>query len=79
MTAKSKRKAIKVGNNLWTKKKRKGNSKINDHIKRNMYTWIIRHPKVVPSPISNDCLKVVLYYQTEPQLFPKLLLQVSLR
>ena len=27
----------------------------------------------------NDCLKVVLYDQTEPQLVPKLLLQVSVR
>ena len=31
------------------------------------------------SQISNDCLKVVLYDQTEPQLVPKLLLQVSVR
>ena len=44
-----------------------------------MYTWIKRHPQVVQSPISNDCLKVVLYDQTEPQLVPKLLLQVSVR
>ena len=28
-----------------------------------MYTWITRHPEVVQSPISNDCLKVVLYDQ----------------
>ena len=44
-----------------------------------MYTWITRHPQVVQSPISNDCLKVMLYYQSEPQLVPKLLLQVSVR
>ena len=44
-----------------------------------MYTWIKRHPQVVQSPISNDCLKVVLYDQTEPQLVPKLLLQVYVR
>ena len=31
------------------------------------------------SPISNYCLKVVLYDQTEPTLVPKLLLQVSVR
>ena len=35
--------------------------------------------QVVQSPISNDCLKVVLDDQTEPQLVPKLLLQVSVR
>ena len=77
--AKSRRKAMKVGNSLWTKKKRKGHSKINEQIKSNLYTWITRHPEVVQSPISNDCLKVMLDGQTEPQLFPKLLLQVSVR
>ena len=44
-----------------------------------MYTWITHHPEVFQSAISNDCLKVVLYDQTEPQLVPKLLLQVSFR
>ena len=44
-----------------------------------MYTWITRHPQVVQSPIYNDCLKVVLDYQTEHKLVPKLLLQVSVR
>ena len=42
-----------------------------------MYTWITRHPEVVQLPISNDRLKRVLDDQTEPQLVPKLLLQVS--
>ena len=44
-----------------------------------MYTWITRHTQVVQSPISNDCLKVKLDDHTEPQIVPKLLLQVSLR
>ena len=57
--------------------KYKGYSKINEQIKRNLYTWITRHPQVVQSPIYNDCLKVMFDDQTEPQLFPKLLLQVS--
>ena len=61
------------------KTKQKGHSKINEQIKRNLYTWITRHPQVFQSPISNDCLKVVLYDQTEPQLVPKLLLHVSVR
>ena len=66
---------MKVCNSLWTKKtKRKGHSKINDQIKHNLYKWITRHPQVAQSPISNDCLKVVLDDQTEPQLGPKLLL-----
>ena len=70
---------MKVGNILWTKKtKRKGHSKINEQIKCNLYTWITHHPQVFQSPISNDCLKVMLYDQTEPQLVPKLLLQVPI-
>ena len=75
VAAKYKRTAMKVGNNLWAKKtKRKGHSKINEQIKRNLYTWITRHPQVVQSLISNDCLKVMLDDQTEPQLVPNLLL-----
>ena len=35
-----------------------------------------RHPKVVQSPIFNDCLKLIFDDQTEPQMVPKLLLQV---
>ena len=60
-------------------KNRKGHSKINEQIKRNLYTWITRHPQVVQSQISNDCLKVMLNDQKEPQTVPKLLLQVSVR
>ena len=60
VAAKSKRRAMNVGNIQWTNKtKRKGHSRINDQIKRNMYARITRHPKVVQSPISNDCLKVM--------------------
>ena len=59
-SAESKRRAIKVGNSLWTNKtKRKGHSKINNQIKRNLYAWITRQPQVVQSPISNDSLKVM--------------------
>ena len=69
---------MKVCNSLWTKKpKLKGYSKINEQIKSNLYTWITRHPQVVQSPISNDCIKVMFDDQTETQLVPKLLLSVS--
>ena len=61
------------------KSKRKGHSKIDEQIKRNLYTWITRHTQVVQSPIYNDCLKVLLDDQTEPQLVPKLLLSVYVR
>ena len=71
---------MKVGNSQWTNKiKQKGHSKINEHIKRNLYAWIKNHPQVVQSPISNDFLEVMLNDQTETQLVPKLLLQVSVR
>ena len=44
---KSKRKVMKFGNKLWTKKrKRKGHSTINDQIKRNLYTWITCHDEL---------------------------------
>ena len=80
VAAKSKRRAMKVGTILCTKKtKRKGHSKINYQIKHNLYARITRHPQVVQSPISNDCLKVMLDDQIEPQLVPKLLLQVYVR
>ena len=70
----------KVCNSLLiNSSKRKGHSKINEQIKRNVYTWITRHPQVVQSPISNDYLKFMLDDQTEPQLVPKSLLQVSIR
>ena len=40
---------------------------------------ITRHNQVVQSPISNDCLKVLFDDQIEPQLVPKLSLQMSVR
>ena len=39
----------------------------------------MHHPQVVQSPIANYCLKLKVDGYTEPQLFPKLLLQVSVR
>ena len=78
--AKSKRKAIKYGNTPFAfKKKRKGQSKISEEIRKSLYNCIIHHPQVVQSPIVNDCLKVKMYGYTEPQLVPKLLLHVSVR
>ena len=56
--------------------KAKINSKINDQIKESLYNWIIHHPQVVQSPIVNDCMKVNTDGHNEPQLSPKLLLQV---
>ena len=39
----------------------------------------MHNPQVVQSPIANDCLKMKIDCYTEPQLVPKLLLQVSIR
>ena len=44
-----------------------------------MYAWITRHPQVVQSPISNDCLKVMFGDQIEPKIVPKFLPHVSVR
>ena len=77
---KSKRKEIKYGNTPWAlKQKQKGHSKISEEIKKYLYNWVIHHPQVVQSPIANDFLKVKIYGYTEPQIVPKLLLQVSVR
>ena len=38
VAAESRRKTMKVCNSLWTKKNRKGHSKINEQIKLNLYT-----------------------------------------
>ena len=59
--------------------KTKGYSKINDQIKHNMYAWITHRPQVFQSPISNYCIKVIFDDQTEPQMVPKILLQLSVR
>ena len=78
--AKYKRKSIKYGNTPRALGiKRKGQSNIREEIKKSLYNCIIRHPEVVQSPIENDCLKFKMYGYTEPQLFPKLLLHVSVR
>ena len=44
---------------LWSSfPKRKVHTKINENIKKSLYNWILQHPQVVQSPISNECLKV---------------------
>ena len=78
--SKSKRKAIKFGNTPWSlKQKWKGYSKISEHINKSLYNWIMNNLQVVQPPIANNFLKVRIYGYTEPQLFPKSLLQVSVR
>ena len=77
VNSKSKRKVIKFGTTPWPlKQKRKGNSKINDQIKKSMYNWSMHHLQVVQSPIVNDCLKMIIGGHTEPQLVLELLLKI---
>ena len=73
-----KRKTIKLGTTQWAlKPKQKGNSKINNQIKKSLYNFIMHHPQVVQSPIFNDCQKVDIDGHTEPNFFPERLLQIS--
>ena len=59
--------------------KRRGHTKINDFLKIALYNFILQNPQVVQSPIDNDCIKLYIDGQGEPELFPKLLFQVSVR
>ena len=78
--AKYKRKEIKIGNKPWElKQNKKGNSEIDEQIKKYFLNWIMYHPQVVQSTIVNDCMKVKIDGNTEPQLVPKFLLEVSVR
>ena len=44
----SKRKEIEAGNTPWAvKTKQKIDSKINDQIKKSLYSWIMHHTQVV--------------------------------
>ena len=78
--AKSKRKEIRAGSNLWYNiPKRKVRTKVNEQVTSELYHWNTRHPEIVQSPIANDCLKINIDGQTTPQLVPNLLLQLSVR
>ena len=44
---------------LWSSTpKMRGHSKVNQQVRKSLYSWIIQHPGVVVSPIENNCLKV---------------------
>ena len=67
---KSKCKAIKSGTTpLALKQKKKWNSKINDHINKSLYNFIMHHPQVVQSPIVNNLPKVNTDGHTDRNLF----------
>ena len=56
---------------------RQGHTKINEKVKKALYNFIPQYPQVVQYPIANDCLKVHIDGQSETQVVPNLLLQVS--
>ena len=60
VAAKSRSKAIIVGNSLSTQKKTKRAFKSQRADQMYVYTWITRHPQVFQSPISNDCINFML-------------------
>ena len=63
---------------LWSSiTNRRRHTKINEPFKKICYNCILQHPQVVQSPIFNDCLKVSIYFHSEPQVVPKFPLQVS--
>ena len=77
---KSKRKLVISGSILWSSiPKSRRHKKINEQVKKSLYNWIIQHPQVVQSPISDYCLKFSIDDHSEPHLVPKLLPQVSVR
>ena len=64
---------------MGIEKKAKGGFKIDKQINKSRYNCIMRIPQVVQSSIVNDFLKVNIDGHTEPQLVPKILLQVYVR
>ena len=77
---KSKCKAIRAGIMLWSSiPNRRGYSKIDQQVKKALYNYIIKHPQVVVSSVSNDCLKLFIGGQVEPQLVTKLLFQLLVK
>ena len=54
---------------------------INDGVKSSLQKWILFHPHVIQYPITNDYIKVGLYYGNvgvSTELFQKSLLRVSI-
>ena len=69
---------IRIGNVLWSSiLKKRGHTKIIAYIKQALYSSVLHHPQAVQSPISNDCLKVSIYGQSETYILPKLLFKLS--
>ena len=54
----------------------KVHSKINERVNKLLYNWNLQHPRGVQTQIANDFLKVSIGGHSEPQLIPKLLLQM---
>ena len=68
---------------FWSSAKpRKGFSKINYSVKYSLQRWIISHPHVIQSHISNDCITVKFDGENggvNTELLQKVILRVSVR
>ena len=50
--------------------KRRIHPKINQEVPKALYNWILQHPQILVSLIANDCFKLFIDDQVEPELIP---------
>jgi hypothetical protein len=63
----------------WSRvKARKGYTKVSQELRKQLYEWVLDHPHVVNSPISNDTI-IIKDNNNEKTRVGKLLLQISIR
>ena len=58
---------------------RKGHSKITESVRKALHTWVIDHPRVVNSPITNDTILVLNPDTNQKERVGKLLLEIPIR
>jgi hypothetical protein len=78
----AKRKLLTQGDNTvsWSRvKPRKGFTKITPEIREKLNLWILGHPHVIQSPITNDTLLIVNQETGIMIRVPKLLIEISVR
>mmetsp|Transcript_5084 Transcript_5084/g.7971 ORF Transcript_5084/g.7971 Transcript_5084/m.7971 type:complete len:182 (+) Transcript_5084:2-547(+) len=66
---------------MWSQlKKKKGYSKVSEQLRKELQEWILDHPSVVPSPITNETLLIAdPDNPTHKKRVAKLLLEISIR
>ena len=58
---------------------RKGHSRITKAVKEALHGWVLDHPRVVDSPLTNDTLLVLNEATGKKERVGKLLLEISVR